>query len=420
MNQLEIIKWINQIIAGLFFLCYFYQLIYIFAAIFKKIPAYQNVSYHRFAILISARNEEAVIAHLIESIKSQDYPAQLISIFVVADNCTDHTAAAAKKAGAIVYERENRLKIGKGYALQYLLAQIEHDYGDLFDGFFVFDADNLLMPDYISQMNKTFSSGYSIVTSYRNSKNFGSNWISAGYALWFMRESKYLNQARMALGTSCAVSGTGFLFSKEILKKCGGWEFFLLTEDIEFTVHNVIMQEKIGYCPKAELFDEQPVHFSQSWNQRLRWAKGYLQVYKKYGTRLFRGIFRKNGFACFDMTMATMPAIVLSVVATVLNLSLLIRRFLLGQTILPAILSGLSSILISYFFLYLLGLITLITEWKKIHTSATKKILYSFTFPVFMMTYIPISFTALFKRVTWKPIEHKVAISLEEMREFPS
>ena len=90
---------------------------------------------------------------------------------------------------------------------------------DGYDGFFVFDADNVLSPDYIERMNAVFSGGYEIVTSYRNSKNYADNWISAGYALWFLRESRYLNGARMRLGTSAAVGGTGFLFSQRILDK---------------------------------------------------------------------------------------------------------------------------------------------------------------------------------------------------------
>jgi glycosyltransferase involved in cell wall biosynthesis len=112
---------------------------------------------HRFAVLIAARNEEAVISQLIESIQHQSYPSQLIKIFVAADNCTDNTAAAAREAGAVVWERFNRKKIGKGYALNFLLKQIEKTCPDKpFDGYFVFDADNLLDENYISEMNKTF------------------------------------------------------------------------------------------------------------------------------------------------------------------------------------------------------------------------------------------------------------------------
>ena len=85
------------------------------------------------------------------------------------------------------------------------------------------------------------------------------------------------------LGTSCAVSGTGFFFSRRIIEKYGGWKFFLLTEDIQFTVDNVLSEKKIGYCQGAMLYDEQPVTFQQSFRQRMRWAKGFFQVFHRYG-----------------------------------------------------------------------------------------------------------------------------------------
>ena len=135
-------------------------------------------------------------------------------------------------------------------------------------------------------MNKVFDSGYKVITSYRNSKNYDSNWISAGYSLWFLREAKYLNNSRMQLGTSCAISGTGFLVSAEIIRNNGGWIHHLLTEDIEFTVDSVIHGVKIGYAANAILYDEQPTLFRQSYNQRLRWAKGFYQVFAKYGLGL--------------------------------------------------------------------------------------------------------------------------------------
>ncbi len=117
-------------------------------------------------------------------------------------------------------------------------------YAKKYDAYLVFDADNLVAPDYIQEINKTFSTGYDIVTSYRNTKNYGDNWISAGYGLWFLREAQYLNRPRASIGASCGVSGTGFLFSARILQKCGGWHFFSLTEDIEFTAHNIVNGEK--------------------------------------------------------------------------------------------------------------------------------------------------------------------------------
>lgn len=219
---METIKLINFIIATVFFVCYSYQFAYILVPYLKKEKPHKPAELHRYAVLISARNEELVIGNLLDSISAQDYPSRLVRVFVVADNCTDKTAKVARAHGAIVYERFNDKLVGKGYALEYLLDRIGEEYGDVFDAYMVFDADNLLSEDYISRMNETFSDGYRIITSYRNSKNYGDNWISAGYALWFLREAKYLNNARYLLGTSCAVSGTGFMFSREILKSCGG------------------------------------------------------------------------------------------------------------------------------------------------------------------------------------------------------
>ena len=416
MELVDVLRWLNFSIALLFTLCYAYQFFYLAVPLVKRDKPHRPVTYHRFAVLISARNEEAVLGHLLDSIRAQDYPSDLITTFVVADNCTDATAQVARAHGAVVYERFNRSQVGKGYALDFLLQRIHRDYGSCFDGFFVFDADNLLQPDYITQMNRTFSDGYSIVTSYRNSKNFGSNWISAGYGLWFLREAEFLNHARSLLGTSCAVSGTGFLFHRNVLTGLGGWRFYLLTEDIEFTIASILSGYRVGYCKDAVLFDEQPVTFRQSWRQRLRWAKGYLQVFRAYGLQLVKGIFREGGFACFDMTMAIMPAIALTVLGMAGNLTAAVLCSVSGQSLMPAILSVAEMLANTYLLLLFLGGITTATQWKQIHTTTAKKLLYTLTFPLFMMTYIPISFCALFCKVQWKPIEHRRAMSLAELK----
>lgn len=411
------LSWFNYIIALIFVVCYSYQFFYILVSIIKRPKKFPAGTPHRYAVMISARNEEGVIANLIESIRKQTYPAELISIFVVADNCTDGTAQAARQAGAAVYERFNRDRVGKGYALEFLFDRVREQYGDdCFDGYFIFDADNLLDENYIAEMNKSFSNGFRIVTSYRNSKNYGSNWISAGYALWFLHEARQLNNARMLLGTSCAVSGTGFLFHKDIIDKKGGWKYFLLTEDIQFTVENILNGERIGYCHDAVLYDEQPETFVQSWNQRLRWAKGYYQVYHMYGTRLLRGMFRKCGLACADMTMTIMPAILLTLVSFVINSAVFIPALILQDAQLIILLKSVFLTLWhSYWMLFAIGLMTGVSEWKRIHCVLPKKIFYFFTFPLFMLTYIPISIVALFKKVHWKPIEHNVCVSIDAL-----
>lgn len=404
---METLQTINFVIAVIFFVCYTYQFLYIPLPWLRKARPHGEARANRYAILICARNEQAVVGDLIASIRNQSYDQSLLSIFVMADNCTDDTALVARVAGATVYERFNRVQVGKGYALQALLEQLEEDYPRGFDGYFVFDADNILAPGYIEAMNRTFSDGHEIITSYRNSKNYGDNWISAGYALWFLRESRYLNHARFLLGSSCAVSGTGFLFSRRVLEETGPWPFHMLTEDIQFSVDQVTRGRKIAFCPEAVLYDEQPVTFRQSWKQRMRWSKGYLQVFRGYGTRLLRGVLR-GSFSCYDMAAAIMPAFILSAASIVCNVTLGIWGAVHGDDLTIALLSVGQMLLSMYMTLFVLGAITTITEWRSIHTT-TKKLLYTFTFPLFMFTYIPISLSAFFCKVEWQPIEHRVS-----------
>lgn len=408
---------INYIIAVLFAACYLYQLFYAIFSLIKKNKKLPDAPFHRYAVLISARNEESVIGQLIQSIKNQKYPSNMLDIYVVADNCTDATALKACKAGAMVYERFNENEVGKGYALQYLFSKIDADRGyEYYDAYFIFDADNLLDENYIAEMNKTFSQGYRIVTSYRNSKNYGDNWISAGYALWFLREAKTLNNARMLLGNCCAVSGTGYMLDSKIVRANNGWPYHLLTEDIELTIDQLTKGETIGYCANAVFYDEQPVKFKESWNQRMRWAKGYLQVFCKYKAKLIKGIFSKRIASHFDMMMTILPAIVLTIFSGLVNTGAAVYGLISGTTDWNVLfLSAGQNILNAYLMLLFFGTLTLISEWNEIHCANYKKILYLLTFPLFMFTYIPISFVALFCKVQWTPIHHSVAVNLNQV-----
>ncbi len=410
------IIFLNFIISMVFTLCYAYQFFYIFIGLLKKPMEFTAKKQHRYAAVISARNESGVIANLIQSIKTQKYPSELVDVFVIADNCTDNTAEVARSAGAIVYERFNTEQVGKGYALDWMFNIIKEEHADKnYEAYIIFDADNILDPNYIAEMNKVFDNGYRIITSYRNSKNYDGNWITAGYSLWFLREARYLNNARMQLGTSCAVSGTGFLVSADVIAENGGWIHHLLTEDIEFTTDSIIKGEKIGYCANAVLYDEQPTLFKQSYTQRLRWAKGFYQVFKNYGTRLFKGVF-KGSFSCFDMLMTIMPAMLLTLLSIVINIIAIPVGAINNSPDLPILVKTLLQTLGNFYgMFFLLGAITVITEWKNIHCGNVKKVLYLFSFPMFMLTYVPIAIVALFRKIEWKPIQHSVSKTLTEI-----
>ena len=421
------INTINSILYISLTVLYFYQFIYIVIALIgdkkMKLDTYEAKKLHKFAFIIAARNEQAVIGNLINSIKQQNYPAELIDVIVVADNCTDDTAQIAREHGAICYERFNNMLVGKGYALDYCFNKIVEQFGDYtaYDGYFIFDADNVIDKNYVKEMNKVFDRGYNVITSYRNSKNYDTNWITSGYSLWFIREAKYLNNPRMMLKTSCAVSGTGFLVNSSIIKKNNGWKFNLLTEDIQFSVVNILEGEKIGYCESAMFYDEQPTTFKQSWNQRMRWSKGFYQVMFRYGRELIAMMFKKREMfvSCYDMFMTLAPATLLSIGCILLNLIFLAYGATdvhMLRRILPGTLGSIAFAGVNFYLLmFSIGFITLVTEWNKILAPANKKIKSLFTFPLFMITYVPISLVALVKKVEWKPIAHSISKSVEEI-----
>ena len=217
----------NMFLFFLFSLCYMYQVVYaayVLVVDHKRKPDDSDVPLNRYAVLISGRNEEVVIGELVRSIKQQDYPTELVDVYVIADNCTDNTATVAREAGAIVFERFDQVRKGKSYALNYALDKIRRAEGDEdgrtdYAGYFVFDADNVLDPGFIRAVNREVvrRPEFDAFTSYRNSKNYDDNWISSGSALWFLREAKFLSNARYRLGTSCAIGGTGFMVRAKIL-----------------------------------------------------------------------------------------------------------------------------------------------------------------------------------------------------------
>ena len=412
-----VIAFFNLVVGAIFFLCYLYQLLYVIIPFVKKPKPHREEKLHDIAILICARDEERVIGNLIDSIDAQNYPRDRISIFVVADNCIDNTARISRERGAVVYERYNKERVGKGYALNFLLGKIatEHSSKNI-DAFILLDADNVLDFGYVRAMNQTYCDGYNVTTSYRNSKNYGDNWLSAAYGIWFMREARFLNYSRFLLGTSCAVSGTGFLFSRELIEKMGGWKYFLLTEDIEFTVDCIVAGERIGYCNEAVLYDEQPYTFSQSWRQRLRWSKGFLQVWSKYGNKLWRNIFR-GSFGAFDMTMTVCPAYLISLMSIIFDLfgfitCVAVGRAESGRLLLYLMIGAIAQ---AYGLFFLMALLTLISEWKNIHCKPVKKILYIFAFPVFLISYMPIALAAIFAKAEWKPIHHTRSVSVKDI-----
>ena len=272
----------------------FYKLVYRYIGFLVKAKKFKSAPQtKKYGIVIAARNEELVIGNLVNSLHNQTYPRENFRVFVVADNCdeNDRTAEIARECGATVYERHCPEKARKGWALEYLFENIEKDFGiQSFDGYLFFDADNVVSRDYLERMNEAFATGVDGVIGYRNSKNFDQNWISCHYSIHFMRSSMTLHRPRSRMNLCTHIAGTGYLLSSEMLKD--GWHYSSLTEDTQATMDFAVQGKRIEYCEAAEFYDEQPYQIKVMLRQRIRWAKGRMACFFRYGAKLFYGLVR--------------------------------------------------------------------------------------------------------------------------------
>ena len=388
-------------------LCCAYQLGYTLLSLVKTPRWKPGAGTNRYAVLICARNEAAVLPKLLESLRAQDYPG-VLDLYVAADNCTDDTARLARKGGATVFERHDLVHVGKGYALNFLLHRIWAE-GKHYDGYLLFDADNLARPDFVRRLDGVFSPECPVVAGYRNTKNYR-GWVAAGQGLCFIREVRFLNCPRTLLGFSGNVTGTGFLVSEEILRTAGGWPWHCLCEDLEFSTVQMIAGRRIAYCPQAEYFDEQPATLSQSVRQRLRWCKGFLQVMASRGAGLGRAALR-GSWSCADLLISRIAPVLFNLLA--LGFAA-VGAALAGGPVL--VLAALGRILAcGYLSMLVMAALTTCTEWKRIQAPAVWKLAGIFTFPLYMATYLPIALAACVRRVEWTPVAHTRAVSLNQL-----
>lgn len=356
---------------------------------------------HRFMAIIPAHNEEAVVGNLIESLKKQNYNKDLYDIYVIADNCTDNTAKVAKEAGAIVYKRFDETKKTKGYALNWFLQQKIEENAP-YDAFFVFDADNIVHPDFIKNMNKKLCQGEDVVQGYRDIKNPTDSWITAGYAIFYWTMHRFYHLARYNLGLSPLLNGTGFMVRFDVVKP-QGWDTKTLTEDIEFSLKRIIKGKKLGWATDAICYDEQPVGFVQSWSQRSRWTVGHIQCIHEYTKKLAIAAKENKTMMNFDGLLY----IVGSIPMFILTLLLLATNFLMyvgdGMTQAELMMNILRYLVPTFLLPIATGVIAMYLDKRPIKPMLKGLACY----PLFMGSWLLINFKCLFKReTTWEKINH--------------
>lgn len=262
----------------------------------RKIPS--AVSRYRIAALIPARNEEGVVARLVESLKQQHYPDELYDIYVIPNNCTDHTQEDALRAGARVLSCEQEVH-SKGEVLRFAfnaLLQADQKY----DAYCIFDADNLVDANFMQAANNALAAGYEVCQGYRDSKNPADNWVSSCTSVFFWFMNRLYNRARFALGMSASLNGTGLVLAAGLIERMG-WNTGTLTEDLEFTAQCALADVKIAWLQDAVIYDEQPTTLKDSFVQRRRWGAGSFQCFKRYFIPLMRHAFFHQSMDALDI-----------------------------------------------------------------------------------------------------------------------
>lgn len=392
-----------------------YYLILSFFGIIRFKPKGKVEPKKSFALVVAAHNEETVIADIIESFEHVDYPRELFDIFVIADNCSDKTATISREKGAKVYERFDREKRGKGYALEWMFDKI-FKMEKRYDAVAVFDADNLISKNFLLEMNRILCKGYKVVQGYLDSKNPNDTWITGSYSISFWSSNRMFQLSRNNLGLSNQLGGTGFCIETETLKRLG-WGATCLTEDLEFTCKLVLNGYKVGWAHDAVIYDEKPLTLAQSWAQRKRWMQGFADVSSRYFWKLMKRAFTQLDPVAFDCALYSIQPIVIVLlgIAMILNMfnapGVVISQFKsLSDTsgniaAIGAILIGLLQFIYTPFLLVL---------DKKLNF---RVFLYYLIFPIYSATWIPISIQGILNKNNkeWSHTRHTRSINIRDL-----
>lgn len=252
----------------------------------------------RFLVLVPAHNEETVIADIINNLKHMEYPPELYDFYILADNCTDHTADVARQMGANVLEfvkDSEDASTGKPIVLQKALETLE-GYQNDYDLVMFFDADNLIDPNMFLEVNSQFlshSGNVDIIQCYLGSKN-KKGIVALFYYVTYTITNRFFQYAKSRLGLNSVIGGTGFAVSADYLHQRGGWTAMSLTEDFELQIEATCDGKRILWNHNVRIYDEKPTRFRASLRQRTRWAQGHWFVAFKNTRRLFRALRAKR------------------------------------------------------------------------------------------------------------------------------
>ena len=276
----------------------------------------------------------------------------------------------------------------------------------IFDAYLIFDADNIVHPNFCKQMDITFQNGSLAAQSFRDSKNRRENWLSGGYSIFYYMQNMFF-YTRKKIGISATFSGTGMMIAKEVIDKFD-YPMTTLTEDMEYSAFLTIHNIPIDFVSKAIIYDEQPSQFSVSWKQRKRWTTGAYQCLKKYFKLLLKE--KRNWMSRLDLFFIFFSPLLQVLTCTVGTIN--IAYVLIQYGFFSSFVHGLFLLVVVYILIVVFAIFIIECNQKKPKDMKCSILL----FPLFLSTWIPIQFICLFRKVNnWEHIHHNVDVKIEDI-----
>ena len=280
----------------------------------------------RFAILIPAHEEELVIGSLLESVNVLDYPRDLYTVNVVADHCSDHTAAIARGLGATVYERNDPEPRGKSWSLNRLVrGLLKGDAAGFVDAFVVVDADSIVSPNFLRVMDARLRSGSTVIQSLVQIDDPGASSTGQlrGLAYEFISHVRPLG--RRAIGLSAGLRGNGMCIAREVAARFS-WNTDSLTEDYELHGRLLTAGIRTAFAPEATVRTQLPPSSAGAQMQSQRWERGRLETMRSSVPLLLAHGFRTGSLSSIDGALELLIppfSILVAVTITLFGLSIL-------------------------------------------------------------------------------------------------
>lgn len=258
--------------------------------------------WRRLAIALPAHNEETVIAASVRRLLQCDYPRAAFDVHVVADYCSDGTAAAAESAGAIAHPRSEGPRGRKGYALGWLIQRLLADARG-YDAILVFDADSRVDPAFLQHINAALNGGAQVIQGRHVISNPSASTFSALADADMRLNNRVRNQAKANLGLSARLMGDAMCFHRRVLETYPWLDASSLAEDREYGIYLVTQGIRAAYVPEAVSAGQATTRWKDAGPQRLRWYGGVFELQRRYVGPLLVAALRGRNLAALDLAL---------------------------------------------------------------------------------------------------------------------